>query len=58
MENQKVRKAARAALVPLWKVAAEMGISEATLTRWLRNPLPEEKERAALDAIKKIECEV
>lgn len=58
MENQKLRKAARAAFVPLWKVAEELGISEPTLTRWLRVPLPEEKEKAIMEAIQKLEQEV
>lgn len=50
-ENQAVRKAAKAAHVPLWRVASTIGISEPTLIRWLRFPLPEEKERRILSAI-------
>ena len=56
--NQKVRKAARAAGIPLWKVAAELKISEPTLIRWLRFPLQEEKEQTILAAIDKLEQEV
>lgn len=56
--NETVRKAARTANVPLWRVAAELGISEPTLTRWLRFPLTPDKEAAMLAAIKKLEREV
>ncbi len=56
--NETVRRAARAANVPLWRVAAELGISEPTLTRWLRFPLTSDKEAAMLAAIRKLEREV
>lgn len=49
--NAKVRKAARVAGIPLWKIAAAIGISEPTIIRWLRFPLPEEKERRIMEAI-------
>lgn len=58
MENAKVRRAARAAGIPLWKIARSIGVSEPTLTRWLRTPLSEEKEKKILDAIKELESEV
>lgn len=44
-ENQAVRRAARSAGVPLWRVAAAIGVSEPTLTRWLRVPLPEDRKQ-------------
>lgn len=50
-ENEKVRSSARIARVPLWRIAAAIGISEPTLTRWLRFPLPEEKEKRIMTAI-------
>ena len=56
-ENQPVRRAARAAGVPLWKVAKAIGVSEPTLTRWLRAPLPEDKERRIMTAISALEQE-
>ena len=56
-ENQTVRRAARSAGVPLWKCALHLGISEPTLIRWLRVPLPEEKERRILAAIAELEQE-
>lgn len=57
-ENESVRRAARAAGVPFWAVAAKLQVSEATLTRWLRVPLSEEKERRILAAIAEMEKEV
>lgn len=53
-ENHVVRDRAKAAKVPLWKVAAEIQVSEPTLTRWLRFPLPAEKETRILTAIETI----
>ncbi|MEY8420325.1 hypothetical protein AALA83_13745 [Oscillospiraceae bacterium 44-5] len=57
-ENLGVRKAAKESKVPLWKVAAEVGISEPTLIRWLRFPLPAEKERRIMTAIQELAQEV
>ena len=57
-ENQGVRKAARVAGVPLWKIAAAVGVSEPTLIRWLRFPLPEDKEHRIMEAISALEQEV
>jgi len=57
-ENEKVRRAARVAGTPLWRVAAAVGISEPTLTRWLRTPLPQDKEQRLLAAIAALEREV
>lgn len=58
MENEQVRRAARAAGMPLWKLAEELGISEATLSRWLRKPLPDEIKQQALNLIRKYETGV
>lgn len=57
-ENQTVRRAARVAGVPLWRVAAQLRISEPTLTRWLRFPLPSEKEQRIMTAIQELAQEV
>lgn len=50
-ENAKIREAARAANIPLWKIAAAIGISEPTMTRWLRVPLSRERENRIAEAI-------
>ena len=57
-ENGKVRVAARVAGVPLWKVAAHIGVSEPTLIRWMRFPLPEDREQRIMDAISALSQEV
>ena len=57
-ENERVRKAARMAGVPLWKVAASIGVSEPTFMRRMRFPLPEEKETRIMEAISALEKEV
>ena len=55
--NEDVRRAARAAGVPLWKIAAELQVSEPTLTRWMRVPLPDEKRDKIMRAIPALERE-
>lgn len=54
VENVKLRIAAKEAGVPLWKVSRELNVGEATLYRWLRDPLPKEKEAAIKGAIEKL----
>lgn len=49
--NADVKKAARAAGVPQWMICEKLGISEPTLTRWLRVELPVDKRQSILDAI-------
>ena len=56
--NLNVRKAAKTAGVPLWKVAAALGISEATIVRWLRVDLSPEKEEQIMSAISSLAKEV
>ena len=58
MENEKIRRTARAAGIPLWRIANLIGVSEPTLTRWLRTPLSTEREKIIMDAIAKAESGV
>lgn len=58
MENLSVRQRAKKAGIPLWRVAAAIGVSEPTLTRWLRFPLPADKENRVIEAISRLEREV
>ena len=53
--NMKVRRAAKAAGVPFWKVAKQMGVSEPTITRKLREELPAEERKRFLKIIKELE---
>ncbi|MEY8404860.1 hypothetical protein AALA54_16345 [Oscillospiraceae bacterium 44-34] len=57
-ENEAIRRAARVAGIPLWMIAAEVGVSEPTLLRWLRFPLSEEKEHRVMAAIAHLAKEV
>lgn len=57
MENAMVRKAARVAGIPLWKIAVAIGVSEPTLTRWLRTPLSPEREAVIMGAISELEVQ-
>lgn len=53
-QNENVRKAARAVDVPLWAVASRIGVSEPTLTRWMRVPLSADKEQRIMVAIQEL----
>lgn len=55
--NQIVKLSARGAGVPLWRVAQELGISEATMTRKLRVPLSEEEKDEYLKIIEQLRRE-
>lgn len=53
--NLDLRRAAKAAGVPLWRIALELGVSEPTLTRWLRTELDEDRRARFLAAVSKLE---
>ena len=55
--NADVRKAARIADIPQWRICERLGISEPTLTRWLRFELPEDKRQRILNAIDELSRE-
>ena len=57
MENIQIRMEAREAHIPLWKIAQMVGISEPTLTRWLRVELSQEKKVRILQAIEQLKRE-
>lgn len=52
--NEKVRAEAKARGVKHWQIAAHIGVSELTFMRWLRFPLPEDKEKKIMEAIKEL----
>lgn len=43
--------------IPLWKLAEKAGISEATIVRWLRVELSQEKKEKLLIAIREVKKE-
>ncbi len=49
--NEHIRKAMKDAGVTMWRVAAVLGVCDITLGRWLRFPLPAEKEAQIMEAI-------
>lgn len=57
-QNENVRKAARVAGIPLWAIASRIKVSEPTLTRWMRVPLPADKEQRIMAAIQELAQEV
>lgn len=57
LKNQKIRLTARAAGVPLWRLALELEVSEATITCKLRVELPEAEQRRILEIIDRLKDE-
>jgi len=51
MANERIREAAKARSIHLWEIAAELNISDKTLSRQLRKELPEDKQRAIMEII-------
>lgn len=58
MKNQALRQAAKAAKVPLWRIAEALCISEPTMTRKLRRELPESEKQRLLKIIEQLAKEV
>ena len=56
-ENTAIREFARKNGITLWQIAVKLGISEATITRWLRVPLSEEREKMLFDAAQELAAE-
>lgn len=52
--NESEREYAKRKNVCMWEAADEMNISEATLMRWLRFPLPDDKKAAFIKAVDSI----
>ena len=51
MNNSEIRNLVRINRLCMWEVAAAAGISEPTLTRWLRTEMNGERRTRVLDAI-------
>lgn len=58
MANSDVRAAAVSSGVRLWRVAEELGIADASLSRKLRRELPPEEKERILNIIKRLSKEV
>ena len=57
MRNHEIREQAKTKGVKFWEIGVALGISEATMTRWLRVELDKEKKAAMMEAIEKIASE-
>ena len=49
--NQSIRNSAKEAGIPMWQLAAQLGMSETTITRKLRIELPKAEQDRYLQAI-------
>jgi transposase len=51
-----IKKIVKESKIPQWKIAAEVGVSEFTLIRWLRMPekLEEQRTTQISEAVKKL----
>lgn len=54
MTNLKIRSAAGAAGIPLWRVAQELGFNDSAFSRKMRHELPPELQERALSAIERL----
>lgn len=52
--NSELKEKFRVAGVKQWEIAAELGVSEQTLIRWLRFPLSDDRKQQILYAIEKL----
>ena len=52
--NEDIKKMARGNLIPLWKIALQIGVSEMTLIRWLRTELPDKRRKQIVAAIERL----
>lgn len=57
MKNPEIREAIKRARVKHWQIAAELGIGESTLVRWLRFDLTDERKGLILAAVEKVRAE-
>ena len=56
--NKGIRELIEKNNIKHWRVALQLGVSEQTLVRWLRVPLPKDKEDAIRNAVSQIVKEV
>ena len=55
--NQDIKEALRNASLKQWQLAKQLGISEFTLVRWLRDELSAERKTAIYSAIETLKAE-
>ena len=52
--NRELRQYAKDKHVYLWRIADDLGVSEMTLTRWLRKPLNAEQKQMYISIIDRL----
>ena len=52
--NADIRQAAQKAGVYLWRIADELGVTDKTLTIWMRHELPDNSKARIFSIIKKL----
>ncbi len=52
--NKVIRSTAKCKGIKLWQIAQKIGVSESTMTRWLRMPLSTKREAAISKAIEEL----
>ena len=55
MENLQLRSLLKMKGIPFWKICDVIGISEPTMTRWMRTPLTKDRYEKIFSAIQQIE---
>lgn len=56
--NNDIRKLAKKNGVSLWQLADEFKVGEATIYRWLRHDLPEDKKAEMLSIIERLSVSI
>lgn len=54
MANEDLKRVWKRFGIYQWEIAGELGVSDITVSRWLRYELPQEKKELILAAIEKI----
>lgn len=49
--NERIRQAVKDEGMHLWQLSDVLGVSEATITRWLRHEMPVERQEEIIGAI-------
>lgn len=54
IENVEIRQKLKVAGIPFWVLGRQIGVTDMTISRWLREPLSEEKRKMIESAISEL----
>ena len=57
MANETIKREAKKARVPLWKIAEQLEITPTTLSVWFRHELSRERQREIFEIIEQLKQE-